>query len=195
MSVQSGAFSARPSIQRIGAGPWPATATLVLASIVFGVWSITGRILTFNPELLIPSAIGLPFGIPPLRLYPLGDTTWSFWLVDVVAALVMVAVAWAQLIGGRRRPFLVGLLAAVLGVVVGNLIRVVFLSFETHQGLGTYALAVLLGTIVSALWGAVVGLPVGLAHLLDRRLRRPAEPAPPAPPARPARRPARAGAR
>lgn len=192
MSVQSGAFSARPLIQRIGAGPWPATATLVLTSILFGAWSITGRILTFNPELLIPSAIGLPFGIPPLRLFPLGDTTWTFWVVDVVAALVMVAVAWTQLAGSRRRPFLAGLLAAVLGVAVGNLIRIVFLSFETHQGPGTYALAVLLGTVVSVLWGAVVGLFVGLGHLVDRRLRRPAEPVPKT---RPARRPAKAGSR
>ncbi|EGD22360.1 hypothetical protein [Prescottella equi] len=178
MSVQSGAFSARPLIQRIAAGPWPATATLVLASILFGTWSITGRVLTFTPELLIPSAIGLPFGIPPLRLFPLGDTTWTFWFVDVVAALVMIATAWFRLSASRRRPFLAGLLATMLGVAVGNLVRIVYLSFETHQGLGTYVLAVILGLVVSALWGAAVGIVVGLAHLLDDRLRRPVEPVP-----------------
>lgn len=185
MSVQSGAFSARPLIQRIAAGPWPATATLVLASILFGAWSITGRVLTSNPELLIPSAIGLPFGVPPLRLFPLGDTTWTFWFVDVVAALAMTAVVWARLAGSRRRPFLAGLVATMLGVATGNLVRIVYLSFETHQGLGTYTLALLLGLVVSALWGAVVGVFVGLVHLLDHRLRSPAEPSPKAEPSRP----------
>lgn len=185
MSVQSGAFSARPLIRRIAAGPWPASTTLVLASILFGAWSITGPVLTFNPELLIPSAIGLPFGIPPVRLFPLGDTPWTFWFVDVAAVVVMIAVAWTQLSGSRRRPFLTGLLATVLGVATGNLVRIVYLSFETHQGLGTYALAVLLGLVVAALWGTVLGVFVGLVQLLDHRLRPPAEPAPKAEPARP----------
>jgi len=175
MSDEHGAFSATALVRRIQAGPWPATVTVLLASVLFGMWSLTGRILTFNPELLIPSAIGLPFGIPPLRLFPLGDTTWSFWFVDVVAALAMIAVVWTRLAGSRQRPFLAGLLATMLGVVVGNLVRIVYLSFETHQGLGTYAAALVLGLVVSVLWGAVVGLVVGLVHLLDRRLRRPAE--------------------
>ncbi|GAB2658603.1 hypothetical protein ABI214_06365 [Prescottella soli] len=172
MSDEHGAFSARALVRRIPAGPWPAAVTVLLAAMLFGTWSLAGRILTFNPELLVPSAIGLPFGIPPLRVSPLGDTTWTFWLVDVVAALAMVAVVWAQLVRSPRRPFVAGLLATMLGVIVGNLVRIVFLSFETHQGLGTYALAVVLGVIVSALWGAAVGLVVGPVHLLDRRLRR-----------------------
>lgn len=178
MSVGAGAFSERALAQRISAGPWPATVTVVLAAVLFGTWSLTGRVLTFNPELLIPSAIGLPFGIPPLRAVPLGATTWGYWFVDVLAAVVMAAVVWAQLSRGARRPFLAGLFATVLGVAVGNLVRIVFLSFETHQGLGTYALALLLGLVVSVLWGAVVGVCVGLVHLLDRRLRGPAEPEP-----------------
>lgn len=192
MSVQNGAFSVRPLVARIAAGPWPATATLVLVSILFGAWTITGRVLTFNPELLIPSAIGLPFGIPPLRLFPLGDTTWTFWTVDTLAALAMIAVVWARLRREVRRPFLAGLLATVLGVAAGNLVRIVFLSFETHQGIGTYVIALLLGLLISALWGAVVGLLVGSAHLIDHRLRRTTEPTTQA---EPTRRPARAGTR
>ncbi|WFR71918.1 hypothetical protein P9209_25225 [Prescottella defluvii] len=192
MSDEHGTLSARALVRRIPAGPWPAAVTVLLASMLFGIWSLAGRILTFNPELLVPSAIGLPFGIPALRISPLGDTTWSFWFIDVVSALAMVAVVWAQLVRSPRRPFLAGLLATILGVMVGNLVRIVFLSFETHQGLGTYALAVLLGMIVSALWGAAVGLVVGLVHMLDRRLRRPAKPAPKS---RPARRPVKAGPR
>ncbi|WP_430331553.1 hypothetical protein [Rhodococcus sp. ACT016] len=192
MSDDHGAFSARALVRRIAAGPWPATLTVLLASALFGTWSITGRILTFNPELLIPSAIGLPFGIPPLRLFPLGDTTWAFWFVDVLAAIVMVAVVWTRLLPHRQRPFLAGLFATVLGVAAGNLVRIVFLSFETHQGLGTYVLALALGLLVSALWGLVVGVVVGLVHLLDGRLRQPAETATKT---RAARRPARVGSR
>ena len=70
----------------------------------------------------------------------------------------------------------------MVGVAVGNLVRIVFLSFETHQGIGTYALALLLGLVVSAIWGAVVGLIVGGVQALDctnppngRTDRRPAD--------------------
>ncbi|WP_241665845.1 hypothetical protein [Prescottella subtropica] len=171
MAVRSGAFSATPLVQRIVAGPWPATAALLVVAILSGTWSITGRALTFTPELLIPSAIGVPFGIPSLRAVPLGGTTWSFWLVDVAAVLVMAAILWTRLRHRTRRPFLAAWGATVLAVCAGNLVRIVFTSFVTHQGLGSYTLTVLLGLLVSALWGAVVGLLVGVVHLLDVRRR------------------------
>lgn len=178
MSVRSGSFSATPLVQRITTGPWPATATLVIVSALFGTWSLTGRVVTFTPELLIPSAIGVPFGIPPLGLFPLGGTTWTFWLVDVVAALVMIAIAWTRLSGDAKRPFLAALAATILAVVVGNLVRIVYVSVETHQSLGAYALTLLLGLAVAALWGLAVGLPVAVVQALDRRSRRTPESAP-----------------
>ncbi|MGO4204725.1 hypothetical protein AB4Z09_23865 [Rhodococcus sp. TAF43] len=64
----------------------------------------------------------------------------------------------------------------MVGVAVGNLVRIVFLSFETHQGIGTHALALLLGLVVSAIWGAVVGLIVGGVQALDARIRQTVEP-------------------
>ncbi|MGF7121170.1 hypothetical protein [Rhodococcus sp. AG1013] len=79
----------------------------------------------------------------------------------------------------------------MVGVAVGNLVRIVFLSFETHQGIGTYALALLLGLVVSAIWGAVVGLIVGGVQALDARIRQTVEPTV----ARRTRRPAKAAAR
>ena len=138
------------------------------------------RLLTRVPELLVPSAIGLPFGIPALRLFPLGETTTTNWLVDCAAALVMLAVVWMRLTdsarrnpdGGVGRAFWAGLGATVIGVLAGNLIRTVYLSFVLQEGPGAYLASLVGGALVSAVWGAIVGLFVGAVHALARRISR-----------------------
>ncbi|MFI6429912.1 hypothetical protein [Rhodococcus oryzae] len=180
MSDASAAVSVNPQVDADFRAPWPAVATLAAISVLFGVWSITGAVLTRIPELLVPSAIGLPFGIPPLRLVPLGETTATNWLVDCAAALVMLAVVWMRLSdsarrhsgGGVGRAFSAGLGATVIGVLAGNLIRTVYLSFVLQEGPGAYLASLVGGALVSAVWGAIVGLFVGAAHALARRISR-----------------------
>ncbi|AQA25986.1 putative membrane protein [Rhodococcus sp. MTM3W5.2] len=178
MSDASAAVSVNPQVDADFRAPWPAVATLAAISVLFGVWSITGAVLTRVPELLVPSAIGLPFGIPALRLFPLGETTTTNWLVDCAAALVMLAVVWMRLTdsarrhpgGGVGRAFWAGLGATVIGVLAGNLIRTVYLSFVLQEGPGAYLASLVGGALVSVLWGAIVGLFVGAAHALARRI-------------------------
>ena len=68
--------------------PLPAVVTAGAITVLAGIWSITGTAVTFVPTLLVPSALGLPFAVPALRLWPLSQTTVGYWLTDVVAALV-----------------------------------------------------------------------------------------------------------
>ncbi|MFC4605666.1 hypothetical protein [Rhodococcus kronopolitis] len=158
-------------------GPWAGTVTAAVISVLFGTWTLTGTALTYLPELLVPSALGLPFGVPPLRLTPLGETTTGSWAVDVLAALVMIAVVWMRLVnsarlhpaGGVARAFWAGLGATVIGVVAGNLVRIVYLSFVLNEGPGSYLASLAGGALVSALWGAAIGVAVGIAHALARR--------------------------
>lgn len=159
-------------------GPWAGTVTVAVISALFGTWTLTGTALTYLPALLVPSALGLPFGVPPLRLTPLGETTTGSWAVDVIAALVMIAVVWMRLVsssrlhpaGGVARAFWAGLGATVIGVVAGNLVRIVYLSFVLHEGPGAYLASLVGGALVSVLWGAVVGVAVGVAHAIARQV-------------------------
>lgn len=149
-----------------------------MISVLFGTWTLTGTALTYLPALLVPSALGLPFGVPPLRLTPLGETTTGSWAVDVIAALVMIAVVWMRLVdsarlhptGGVARAFWAGLGATVIGAVAGNLVRVVYLSFVLHEGPGSYLASLLGGAVVAAAWGAVVGAVVGAVQALARKV-------------------------
>jgi hypothetical protein len=142
---------------------------LLVVAILAGIWPLTGTLTTWVPALAIPAAAGLPFLWPPLRVMPLGETTWSFWIADIAGVLVMLAVAWAMLRAASRkrlrphpgRAFGRGLWVTIVGVVAGNLVRAVFASFVVHADLGTYLASLAAGILVSALTANVPGLLVG----------------------------------
>lgn len=144
---------------------------LLVLAVLAGIWPITGALTTWVPYLAIPAAAGLPYLWPPLRLMPLGETTWAFWAADTVGVLVMLAVAWAMLRAASRkrlrpragRAFGRGLWVTIVSVVAGNLVRAVFSSFVVHADLGTYVATVVAGILVSALTAIVPGLLVGAA--------------------------------
>ena len=151
----------------------PATLTAAAFSVLAGAWSLTGTAAAYVPAILLPSAIGLPFALPALRLTPLGSTTIGFWLVDLATALLMLAIIATRLsrpTTSRARAFRAGVVAVVLGLLAANLLRSVHLSVVTHVGLGGYVVVVLGGAFVALLWGVLFGLVVGLVHaLLDRQ--------------------------
>lgn len=143
--------------------------SLVIASILAGVWVVTGTAITWFPALAVPAAVGLPDLIPALRMTPLGGTTWLFWVVDIVTALVMVAVAVLHTraaharhpSASRGRVFGRALLATVWGVLAGNILRGVFLSVVTHAGFGMFLGLLGANVLVSAVTGAVLGVVIG----------------------------------
>lgn len=154
---------------RFGRVGWAVLAVLALLSVLTGVWSLTGLLTTYLPALAVPAAAGLPFLMPPLRVAPLADGTWTFWAIDLAGALVMLLAAAVLLHAAwRRRPepgplraFGRGVAVTVLAVLVGNLVRGVLTSFVVQADLTSYLGFVLANTLVSVLLGAVLGLLVG----------------------------------
>lgn len=158
----------------------PALIALTLLSVVAGFRVVIEPLTTIVPVLALPSAAGLPFAIPTLRLWPLGDTTWLFWIVETVAAIVMIVVAAMRISnsrgrhpnGGRGRAFVGAMWATAVGVIVANTVRVVFLSFVTQSSLGAYVGYLLTDVVVSAVFGMIVGLLVGaVAALFEAAVR------------------------
>ncbi|MFF2388422.1 hypothetical protein [Agromyces sp. NPDC058104] len=155
-------------------------ALLALTSVLAGVWPIAGLLATWAPALIVPEAAGLPSLIPPLRLWPLGETTWAFWLSDTIGALVMLAIAALQLRAAARmrpdpgpgRAFGTAVGVTTLAVIGGNLVRSVFLSFAVSADLGTYLGQVVAGVAVSALTGALLGCLVGAVAAIVAAVRR-----------------------
>lgn len=156
---------------------------LLVLAVLAGIWPLTGTLTTWVPYLAVPAAAGLPFLWPPLRLMPLGETTWAFWAADTVGVLVMLAVAWAMLRAASRkrlrpragRAFGRGLWVTIVAVVAGNLVRAVFSSFVVHADLGTYVATVAAGILVSALTAIVPGLLVGAAAAIAASTARSAQ--------------------
>ena len=142
-------------------------AALVALAILVGIWPLTGVLTTYVPLLAVPAAAGLPYLIPPLRLMPLGDTTWAFWFADVAGVLVMILTAFVMLRAPKRRvpssgrAFGRGVWVTTVAVVAGNLVRGVFTSFTVHADLGTYLGTLAANVVVSAVTGALLGLIVG----------------------------------
>ena len=158
----------------------PALITLAAISLLLGIGPIIITLTTVVPLLALPAAAGLPFLIPALHLWPLGASTWGFWVVDVIAAIVMLVIVAMRLVNsqrrhpnqGRVRRFFSAWSAVILGVVVGNLVRGVFASFVVNADLATYGGYLLANIIVSALFGTVVGLlPAIVAALVPLRQR------------------------
>ncbi|MFF5209734.1 hypothetical protein [Streptosporangium sp. NPDC000396] len=141
----------------------PAVVTLLIV-LAFGMFG--ARLATVAGYLAVPSAVGLPYGLPGLRVVPLGETGWLLTLTESLAALVMVGVVgWltARRRGGAVRAFFSGWGAFVLGAVVAGVLRAVVISQIVEAGPGAYA-GFLLGAVTAGLlWGGVLGWTAGFA--------------------------------
>ncbi|MGV9777030.1 hypothetical protein [Streptosporangium sp. NPDC003464] len=141
----------------------PTVVTLLIVS-AFGVFG-TG-LATAAGYLAVPSAVGLPYGLPGLRAVPLGETGWPLTLTENLAALALAGVvAWVTTHrrGGAVRAFFAGWGAFVLGALVANLLRAVVISQTVEAGPGAYAGLLLGGLAAGLLWGAALGWTAGAA--------------------------------
>lgn len=160
-----------PRIDRVS---WVVLFSLLVLAVLAGIWRVSGWAATWVSALLFPPAAGLPALWPPLRLWPLGETTVAVWLIDLAGVAVMLLTAWVQLRAaarrhphpGRGRAFGRGLWTTILAFVAGNIVRGVAQSFLLHSDLGTYAGQLIANVLVSALTGLLAGIVVGLAAML-----------------------------
>ena len=160
-----------PRIDRVS---WVVLVSLLVLAVLAGIWHVSGWAATWVSALLFPPAAGLPALWPPLRLWPLGETTVAVWLIDLAGVAVMLLTAWVQLRAaawrhphpGRWRAFGRGLWTTILAFVAGNIVRGVAQSFLLHSDLGTYAGQLIANVLVSALAGLLAGIVVGLVAML-----------------------------
>lgn len=159
--------------QRAVAGPIPASAAalvVLLACAAVGSWTLVGQWVGRFAAMLIPEALGVPSGLPPLRLTPLGATTRDQWLVDAAAALLLAAVVWWRC-RWTRRPLLGGWFAAVAGLVVATTVRVLHGTIVAGHDPVSYAATLFLALLLAVVVGALLGIPVGIVHLVVFRRR------------------------
>ncbi|GAA4059622.1 hypothetical protein [Nonomuraea soli] len=130
------------------------TAVIVVAFGLFG-----GVLATRVGYLTVLSAVGAPYGLPGLRIMPLGETPWGLFLADVVAAVVLVVLVWRA-----RRGFWGTWGVFVVAAVAANLLRAVAMSAALHSALGAYA-GQLAGAVLAGLvWGLALGWIPALAR-------------------------------
>lgn len=144
------------------------TAVAGALCVLVGSWTLVGQFLGRVAMVLAPTTLGVPLAWPPLRLTPLGHTSWTSWAIDTVAVVVLLVVVFLRLRvvrgASHGRAFLTGLWAGVLAVVAANLVRHIAWSFLTDQDLASYAVLLALTLLLSAVWGLAMGAALGLVH-------------------------------
>ncbi|NRQ32885.1 hypothetical protein HII36_13690 [Nonomuraea sp. NN258] len=138
----------------------PAIVTLLIV-LAFGVFG--GTLLTRVGYLAVPSAVGLPYGLPGLRVTPIGETSWLGTLTDALLALALVAMV-ALTRGGFWRTW--G--AFLAGAVLVDVVRAVFLAQDAGTMLGAYAGYLAGGLVTGLIWGIALGWLPALGALTRR---------------------------
>lgn len=158
-------------MQRAASGPVAASSAalgVLAACALVGSWTIVGQWVGRIAPVLIPEALGVPSGLPPLRVDPLGDTAIDQWLADGLAALVLAAVVWWRC-RWTRRPALGAWFATVAGLVVATILRVVHVAVVAGHDLLSYGATLAMALVLAVVVGALLGVPVAAVHLAVAR--------------------------
>lgn len=155
---------------RLGRSGWIVLAALLGLALLAGFRSIAGLAETWFAPLLVPAAIGLPSIIPALRFAPLGETTQTIWIIDLVgvgvmlvAAILSLRAAWRRHpYPGRGRTFWRALGVTISALVCASIVRGVALSFLVRADVWTYIGQLLGGILVAVVAGLILGVVVGL---------------------------------
>lgn len=145
--------------------------SLLALAVGVGASVISLPVLTHAVALVMPSALAVPIGIPPVGLP--GSEPVMMWVADLVAALVLLLVVARYLLKKalptRGSVWRRTVMAVILGLVVGNLIRAVAWTFYTSPSITIYAVTIGLSAVLSALIGILLGSIIGLLATLAWR--------------------------
>ncbi|WP_329122035.1 hypothetical protein [Streptomyces sp. NBC_01465] len=154
---------------------WNATTSVagvcLLLVLLYGSGYLFTTLTAYTGMTVVPSALGAPMGLPGLRAYPLGATTWSWQLCEDFAALLLIAVAVVRIrrhlrkrpAAGRVRRLLAGWTALIAGAAAAGAWRGLVAARMVESGaLGWLAYAVA-GALFGALWGLLLGWLPGAA--------------------------------
>ncbi|MCX3059704.1 hypothetical protein [Streptomyces beihaiensis] len=148
---------------------WTATTSVLcgclLLTVACGAAPLLTSVTAHVGTVLVPSALGVPFGLPGLRATPLGGTTWAWQLTEDFAATVLCAVAVLRVRrhvrlrpdGGRVRRLAAGWTALVAGGAVAGTWRGLVVARMVEAGWGGWCGYAVAGAVFGAVWGVVLG--------------------------------------
>lgn len=158
------------SLPRITRVAWTAAGATALLALLLGWETLTRQITTAAGLLVVPSAVGVPFGPPALHLAPFGELGAAYTLTEGLAALILVA---AVLLRVHRRPHAPGRTLATtwwafaLGSAAAGLLRGAATAHTAYGDASAYLTYALFGAVFGLLWGLLLGwlpaLPAALA--------------------------------
>lgn len=145
--------------------------------LLFGSGWFSTWLFALGGVLNLPTALGVPAGLPGLRLWPLGEAGWWTVITDTAAAVVFVAVVFGWLSGTRRRRPEAGALrllaggwtATIAAGLAAAAVRVVVTSFVSGPGLNVYLGVAGAALGFALLWSLACGWLVGLAAMAAHR--------------------------
>ncbi|WP_017558764.1 hypothetical protein [Nocardiopsis baichengensis] len=157
-----------------------AAAAALAPCLLFGSAAFLTWLTATAGPLVVPSALGAPFGPPPLRAVPLGEQPWSALVTELAAVAVLAAAtglataraARRRPAAGRGRTALSAWGAFAAGTALAGVLRGA--APAVAMGLGPLGWAVYAagGAVAGLLWGAALGWVCALA---TAAVHRPAE--------------------
>ena len=171
--MQPTVTSVAPNVSNRGARVPVLAGAVVLAlvMVVAGVPAVRLWVVEVLPPAALLEGVRMPAWLPRLGI-PFGrDVALSYWVVETLAALVVLGTYWycarpVGAAGGRGRTAGRVWVATLLAVLIGCLVPAVLGSFLTADTTLPFLLLVGGTAVFAALWGAVAGLLASLAAAL-----------------------------
>ncbi|MFG2717359.1 hypothetical protein ACGFW5_03490 [Streptomyces sp. NPDC048416] len=154
----------------------------LLLALLLGLTPVLTALTAHAGWTLVPSALGVPLGLPPLRAVPLGSTGWAQLLCEDFAVVVLVTVAALRMrrhvrlrpAAGRVRRALAGWTALLAAGAASGLWRGVVTARMADAGLLGWLAYGVVGVVFGAAWGLTLGWLPGVAAAALTSRRRPA---------------------
>ncbi|MCX5385299.1 hypothetical protein [Streptomyces sp. NBC_00083] len=148
------------------------TGACLLLALLLGVTPVLTALTAHAGWILVPSALGAPLALPPLRAVPLGGLTLLQLLCEDFAVAVLLTVAGLRMrrhvrlrpAAGRARRALAGWTALVAGGAASGLWRGLVTARVADAGVGGWVVYGVVGVVLGAAWGLLLGwLPAAAA--------------------------------
>ncbi|MFF4184730.1 hypothetical protein ACFYZ9_16180 [Streptomyces sp. NPDC001691] len=161
-------------LPRIEAAVAAVAGMCLLLTLLLGITGVLTAATAHEGAVLVPSALGAPLALPPLRAVPFGDTGWTQLLCEDFAAAVLVAVAGLRMrrhlrlrpAAGHARRLLAGWTALVAGAAAAGVWRGLVAARMVEAGPAGWLLYGAAGAVFGAAWGLALGWLTGAAALV-----------------------------
>ncbi|MEU3501079.1 hypothetical protein ABZ726_10020 [Streptomyces hundungensis] len=153
------------------------TGLCLLLALLLGLTPVLTALTAHGGAVLVPSALGVPLALPPLRAVPLGDTGWTHLLCEDFAVVVLTAVAGLRMrrhlrlrpAASRPRRLLAGWTALIAGAAAAGVWRGLVTARLVDAGPLGWLLYAAAGALFGAVWGAGLGWLTAVAALTRPR--------------------------